>query len=182
MKSTLQSEEKQAIGALAASHIAKNSCIYLDAGTTTLALARAILDRNDLQVVTNDFEITQLLIDASQCGVIHTGGTLCRENRSCVGESAARVTPPAIDTAFISASGWDSRGIFTLMRTRLPSRRPSAVSARSILLCDSSKYNQVATFMALPLTRFTTIITDRHLSDAAASHIARHACEVLRAG
>ncbi|EMF8379311.1 DeoR family transcriptional regulator, partial [Acinetobacter baumannii] len=49
-------------------------------------------------------------------------------------------------------------------------------------LCDSSKYNQVATFMALPLTRFTTIITDRHLSDAAASHIARHACEVLRAG
>ncbi len=32
------------------------------------------------------------------------------------------------------------------------------------------------------LTRFTTIITDRHLSDAAASHIARHACEVLRAG
>ncbi|MGS2612444.1 DeoR family transcriptional regulator [Acinetobacter baumannii] len=55
VKSTLQSEEKQAIGALAASHIAKNSCIYLDAGTTTLALARAILDRNDLQVVTNDF-------------------------------------------------------------------------------------------------------------------------------
>ncbi|HBR3729709.1 TPA: DeoR/GlpR transcriptional regulator, partial [Klebsiella pneumoniae] len=50
VKSTLQSEEKQAIGALAASHIAKNSCIYLDAGTTTLALARAILDRNDLQV------------------------------------------------------------------------------------------------------------------------------------
>ena len=57
VKSTLQSEEKQAIGALAASHIAKNSCIYLDAGTTTPALARAILDRNDLQVVTNDFEI-----------------------------------------------------------------------------------------------------------------------------
>ena len=82
VKSTLQSEEKQAIGALAASLIAKNSCIYLDAGTTTLALARAILDRDDLQVVTNDFEITQLLIDASQCGVIHTGGTLCRENRS----------------------------------------------------------------------------------------------------
>ncbi|WP_416376829.1 hypothetical protein [Klebsiella pneumoniae] len=69
------------------------------------------------------------------------------------------------------------------MRTRLPSRRPSARSAREASCqCDSSKYNQVATFMALPLTRFTTIITDRHLSDAAASHIARHACEVLRAG
>lgn len=163
VKSTLQSEEKQAIGALAASHIAKNSCIYLDAGTTTLALARAILDRNDLQVVTNDFEITQLLIDASQCGVIHTGGTLCRENRSCVGESAARTLRHlAIDTAFISASGWDSRGIFTPDENKVTVKETvSQVSARSILLCDSSKYNQVATFMALPLTRFTTIITDR---------------------
>ncbi|MYM10841.1 hypothetical protein GTI02_26395, partial [Klebsiella pneumoniae] len=44
----------RAAGGLVASHIAKNSCIYLDAGTTTLALARAILDRNDLQVVTTD--------------------------------------------------------------------------------------------------------------------------------
>ncbi len=115
VKSTLQSEEKQAIGALAASHIAKNSCVSISMpGPLTLALARAILDRDDLQVVTNDFEITQPLIDASQCGVIHTGGTLCRENRSCVGESAARTLRHlAIDTAFISASGWDSRGIFT---------------------------------------------------------------------
>ncbi|HCI6713407.1 TPA: DeoR/GlpR transcriptional regulator, partial [Klebsiella quasipneumoniae subsp. similipneumoniae] len=135
-------------------------------------------------VVTNDFEITQLLIDASQCGVIHTGGTLCRENRSCVGESAARTLRHlAIDTAFISASGWDSRGIFTPDENKVTVKETvSQVSARSILLCDSSKYNQVATFMALPLTRFTTIITDRHLSDAAAAHITRHACEVLRAG
>lgn len=183
VKSTLQSEEKQAIGALAASHIAKNSCIYLDAGTTYGAGAGDPRPERS-PVVTNDFEITQLLIDASQCGVIHTGGTLCRENRSCVGESAARTLRHlAIDTAFISASGWDSRGIFTPDENKVTVKETvSQVSARSILLCDSSKYNQVATFMALPLTRFTTIITDRHLSDAAASHIARHACEVLRAG
>lgn len=183
VKSTLNSEEKQAIGALAAARIAKNSCIYLDAGTTTLALARAILDRDDLQVVTNDFEITQLLIDASQCGVIHTGGTLSRENRSCVGESAARTLRHlAIDTAFISASGWDTRGIFTPDENKVTVKETvSQVSAKNILLCDSSKFNQIATFMALPLSRFSTIITDRHLSDAACSHITKHACEVLRA-
>lgn len=88
-------------------------------------------------------------------------GTLCRENRSCVGESAARTLRHlAIDTAFISASGWDSRGIFTPDENKVTVKETvSQVSARSILLCDSSKYNQVATFMALPLTRFTTIIT-----------------------
>lgn len=182
VKCALNSEEKRAIGELAASRIVENSCIYLDAGTTTLALARAILDRDDLQVVTNDFEITQLLIDASQCGVIHTGGTLCRENRSCVGESAARTLRYlAIDTAFISASGWDSRGIFTPDENKVTVKETvSQVSAKSILLCDSSKFNQVATFMALPLSKFSTIITDQHLSDAACSHITKHACEVVR--
>ncbi|EJH4133701.1 TPA: DeoR family transcriptional regulator, partial [Escherichia coli] len=35
---------------------------------------------------------------------------------------------------------------------------------------------------ASSLTLQQCLITDRHLSDAAASHIARHACEVLRAG
>lgn len=183
VKSTLNSDEKKAIGLLATGMIAKNSCIYLDAGTTTLALARAILDRDDLQVVTNDFEITQLLINASQCGVIHTGGTLCRENRSCVGESAARTLRHlAIDIAFISTSGWDSRGIFTPDENKVTVKETvSQVSAKNILLCDSSKFNQVATFMALPLSRFNAIITDRHLSDAACSQITKHACEVIRA-
>ncbi|WP_226568472.1 DeoR/GlpR family DNA-binding transcription regulator [Mangrovibacter yixingensis] len=183
IKSTLYSEEKKEIGRLAASKIARNSCIYLDAGTTTLALAREILDRDDLQIVTNDFEITQLLIESSQCEVIHTGGSLCRENRSCVGESAARTLRHlAIDTAFISASGWDARGIFTPDENKVPVKETvSQVSSRNILLCDSSKFNQLATFMALPLTRFTTVITDRHLSDSVCAHITKHACEVIRA-
>ncbi len=134
-------------------------------------------------MVTNDFEITQLLIDASQCGVIHTGGTLCRENRSCVGESAARTLRHGYRYGlYLRQRLGQSRDIHPDENKVTVKETVSRVSARSILLCDSSKYNQVATFMALPLTRFTTIITDRHLSDAAASHIARHACEVLRAG
>ncbi len=89
VKSTLQSEEKQAIGALAASHIAKTvASIWMPGLPPGAGAGDPRPERSP--VVTNDFEITQLLIDASQCGVIHTGGTLCRENRSCVGESAAR--------------------------------------------------------------------------------------------
>ena len=47
VKSTLQSEEKQAIGALAASHIAKTVASIWMPGLPPLA--RAILDRNDLR-------------------------------------------------------------------------------------------------------------------------------------
>ncbi len=40
-------------------------------------------------MVTNDFVIADYLLDNSNCTIIHTGGAVCRENRSCVGEAAA---------------------------------------------------------------------------------------------
>ncbi len=56
------------------------------------------------------------------------------------------------------------------MRTRLPSRRPSARSAQEASCCATVRNTiRWPPYGALPLTRFTTTITDRHLSDAAAS-------------
>ncbi len=168
-KTALANAEKQAIGRHAAQHIPRNSCIYIDAGTTTLALARELLDRDDLLVVTNDFVVANLLMEASGCRVIHTGGTVCRENRSCVGESAARsLRNLAIDLAFISASCWGPRGLFTPDEDKVSVKQAVCeVSSKRILLSDSSKYNKIATFLALPLSKFDSIITDTHLSNNA---------------
>jgi DeoR/GlpR family transcriptional regulator of sugar metabolism len=167
-KSALYNDEKRAIGRTAARHIPRNSCIYLDAGTTTLALAREVVDRDDLLVVTNDFMVANLLMEASQCRVIHTGGTVCRENRSCVGESAARsLRHLAIDIAFISASCWGPRGLFTPDEDKVTVKQAvSEVSSKRVLLSDSSKYNRIATFLALPLERFDVVVTDKKLSEA----------------
>ena len=168
-KTSLYNAEKSAIGRYAAQHIPRNSCIYIDAGTTTLALARELLDRDDLLVVTNDFMVVNLLMESSHCRVIHTGGKVCRDNRSCVGESAARsLRHLAVDIAFISASCWGPRGLFTPDEEKVTVKQTVCeVSSRRILLSDSSKYNKIATFMALPLDCFDTIVTDTHLSQTA---------------
>jgi len=167
-KSALYNDEKRAIGRYAAQHIPRNSCIYLDAGTTTLALAREVVDRDDLLVVTNDFMVANLLMEASHCRVIHTGGTVCRENRSCVGESAARsLRHLALDIAFISASCWGPRGLFTPDEDKVTVKQTvSEVSSKRVLLSDSSKYNKIATFLALPLEKFDLVVTDSQLSEA----------------
>ena len=183
-KTAMYSAEKTAIGQLAAQHIPRNSCIYLDAGTTTLALARELVDRDDLLVVTNDFVITNLFIDASACRVIHTGGTLCRENRSCVGDAAARTLRQlAIDIAFISASCWGPRGIFTPDEDKIIVKQTvNEVSSKRVLLSDSSKYNKIATFLALPLSTFDNIVTDRLLSSAAQATLSDGSWELTLAG
>ncbi|MEN4701860.1 DNA-binding transcriptional repressor YgbI [Pantoea agglomerans] len=183
-KSTLYNEEKRAIGRTAARQIPRNSCIYLDAGTTTLALAREVVDRDDLLVVTNDFMVANLLMEASQCRVIHTGGTVCRENRSCVGESAARsLRHLAIDIAFICASCWGPRGLFTPDEDKVMVKQAvSEVSSKRVLLSDSSKYNRIATFLALPLESFDRVVTDTHLSESARELLSAGSCELVLAG
>lgn len=183
-KSALYNEEKRAIGRTAARQIPRNSCIYLDAGTTTLALAREVVDRDDLLVVTNDFMVANLLMGASQCRVIHTGGTVCRENRSCVGESAARsLRHLAIDIAFISASCWGPRGLFTPDEDKVMVKQAvSEVSSKRVLLSDSSKYNRIATFLALPLESFDRVVTDTHLSESARELLSAGSCELILAG
>lgn len=164
-KTSMFNQEKQAIGGAAAQHIPRNSCIYLDAGTTTLALARELGLRDDLTIVTNDFVIANFFIDNSQCRMIHTGGILCRDNRSCVGDAAALALKGlSIDIAFISASCWGMRGIFTPDEEKITVKRAvSEVSRKRVLLADSSKYNKIATFLALPLNKFDAIVTDRYL-------------------
>ncbi|EPW0889684.1 DeoR/GlpR family DNA-binding transcription regulator, partial [Escherichia coli] len=107
VKTALAMTQKAAIGKLAASLVQPGSCIYLDAGTTTLAIAQHLIHMESLTVVTNDFVIANYLLDNSNCTIIHTGGAVCRENRSCVGEAAATMLRSLmIDQAFISASSW----------------------------------------------------------------------------
>ncbi len=183
-KTSMFSQEKKAIGAAAARHIPRNSCIYLDAGTTTLALARELGIRDDLLIITNDFVIANFLIDTSQCRMIHTGGTLCRDNRSCVGDAAAQALRGlSVDIAFISASCWGMRGTFTPDEEKIAVKRAvSEVSRKRVLLADSSKYNKIATFLALPLTQFDGIITDPHLPTAARQELATLELDVTLSG
>ncbi|MFS2223584.1 DNA-binding transcriptional repressor YgbI [Pantoea sp. B65] len=183
-KTAMFSNEKFLIGQAAAQHIPRNSCIYLDAGTTTLALARELGERDDLLIVTNDFVIANFIIESSQCRMIHTGGTLCRDNRSCVGEAAARALQNlSIDIAFISATCWGPRGIFTPDEDKVIVKRTVAsVSSKRVLLSDSSKYNKIATFLALPLDQFDVAITDNRLPDSAQQTLAAKALELVVAG
>ncbi len=174
-KTAMAERQKQAIGQLAAGRVAAGSCIYLDAGTTTLSIARQLTAVADLTVVTNDFVIADFLMDHGSCTIIHTGGAVCRENRSCTGEAAAAMLRNVIiDQAFISASSWSLRGITTPDEAKVCVKRAVAQASRQrVLVCDSMKYGQIATWLALPLAQFELIISDDGLPEAAVRAMAR---------
>ncbi|MHC5225747.1 DeoR family transcriptional regulator [Ignatzschineria sp. LJL83] len=165
VKEALHEDGKRMIGALAANEIPPNSCVFLDSGTTTLAIARQIKDREDLTIITNDFLIMFYLIENGRGKLIHTGGTVCPETNCSVGESAARgVENYLIDIAFVSAPSWGLKGVSLPTEERVPIKKVLPdISKRLVLVADNSKYGAVATYLALPLSAFDTIITDGEL-------------------
>lgn len=167
-KETLCAQEKDAIGAYAATIIPENSCIYLDAGTTSLALCSKIYERSDLTIVSNDFEVVNFLINKNCAStLIHTGGQIQLQNRSSIGHLAAQtIASLSIDLGFLSASSWELRGITTPDPGKVPVKQAVVKASRQrILICDSSKYAQTATFLAVPMSDINTIITDINLSE-----------------
>ncbi|MBO8414798.1 MAG: DeoR/GlpR transcriptional regulator [Proteobacteria bacterium] len=167
-KEMLCAAEKDAIGRYAAGMIPANCCIYLDAGTTSLALCAHIYERADLTIVSNDFEVINYLISHNcQSGLIHTGGQVQKQNRSGIGHLAAQtIASLSIDLGFLSASSWELRGITTPDPGKVPVKQAVVKSSRQrILICDSSKYAQTATYLAVPISDINTIITDDKLPE-----------------
>lgn len=166
-KSLLSTEEKLAIGTLAATLIPTNSTLYLDAGTTTLEIAKQISERADLLIVTNDFMIANYLMEYGKAEIIHVGGTVNKVNRSAVGELAAQfLRQLSIDIAFISTSSWSLKGLTTPDEKKIPVKKAIISSSnKRFLVSDASKYGKVATFSICPLDVFDGIISDRALPE-----------------
>lgn len=164
-KSLLSHQQKVDIGNKAVELIPENATIYLDAGTTTLEIAKQLNGRSDLLVVTNDFMIANFLMINSQCEIIHIGGRINKQNRSSVGILATHILRQiSIDIAFISTSSWNLKGLTTPDENKIPVKNAIIQSSqKNILVTDSSKYGKVATFLLYPLNVFNCIICDNNL-------------------
>lgn len=69
-------EEKQRIAASIAAKIADGTTIFMNSGTTTLAVAQALLGHKHLSVVTNSIDIARLLGNSRDFRVILLGGEI----------------------------------------------------------------------------------------------------------
>ncbi len=180
-KRSLQHPEKAAIARKAAQLVRPNMTVYLDAGTTSLALARLLAGISDLVVVSNDLPVVLHLLEHSACRLYHTGGAVLRENRSCVGDGAARFLESLnLDIAFLSASSWNVRCISTPTESKVCVKQAAArAAARSVLICDSSKYGKVGMFNALPLNALDLVITDSGLPENAQEAVRQSGVQLL---
>ena len=100
--------KKDMIAQKAATLIKAGSCIFMDTGTTNLALAKALPADLALTVVTNSPAIAAELLRHPLCEVIITGGQIQRTSGGTVGSTAAsQIQGVIFDQAFIGGCAMD---------------------------------------------------------------------------
>ncbi len=182
-KAEVAAPEKEAIARAALDLIQPNECIFLDGGSTVLALARLLADRQPLTIVTNSLRVAMSLAGATP-RVVVVGGELRRLSQTFVGP----LTQPAIeslhvDKAFMGTIGLAvEAGITTTdpgeaFTKRLIMQHASQV----ILLADSRKCGKVAFAQAGRLDDLDALITDPGIDPHLERHLKRQGVEVILA-
>ena len=155
---------KRRIGEAAAALIPDNTSLFLNLGTTTEEVARAVAGRTGLLVVTNNMNVALELYRNTAIQVIVAGGTLRPSDGGIIGRLAADAFRQfKADIAVIGTSAIDSDGTlldYDLREVQV-SRAIIENARRVILVTDSSKFSRRAPVRIARLQEIDILITDR---------------------
>ena len=160
------STEKAGIGRHAAESIRSGETVILDVGTSTTALARALVNRKDLTdvtVFTSSLTIALELEPAiPQISVVVTGGTLRPKQHSLVDPMAGFIFRNInAATAFIGCNGVHPEAGVTNVNLPEATMKQKMVSAaqRTVVVADGSKLGNISVVKIADLTNIDQLIT-----------------------
>ena len=161
-KHDLNLQEKQKIGAYAATLIEPNDFVYIDSGTTTEALAMHITQK-DATYVTNSLTVAHILIQKG----LHTilpGGEIKVSTEALVGsETVDAISRYNFTIGFFGTNGANEENGFTTPEVNEARVKQIAMehTKRKYVLCDHSKFSVIS---PISFGKFeeATIITDHY--------------------
>jgi len=162
-REALHADAKQRIARLVASRIPKGSSLLINLGTTTEAVARALLQHQGLRVITNNLNVAAILADNPHCEVIVTGGLVRHSDRGIVGAAAVDLIRQfKVDIALMGISGIESDGTlrdFDYREVHV-SRAIIEQSHEVWMVADSSKFNRAAMIEVARVEQLDVLFTD----------------------
>ena len=146
IRSRAHAAERGLIGAAAARMVEPGDALMIDCGSTTSLFANALAARNlHLTVVTNCLPVVRALGTSAQCRVILCPGDYVpRENGAFGADALEFIRKFKANKTFIGAGGLAPDGVTDADSLGCSIKRAMMEqSDRTILLLDSSKYDQV---------------------------------------
>lgn len=162
-RSKEKTEIKGKIGRAVAGLIQDGDKIFLGSGSTTAAIAAALLHHRNLTVITNALNIANILMTAPQIKLAVIGGFLRRSELSLIGYFAENALHGLqVDKLVIGIRGIDPvKGLTSdNMEELLTDQAIMNTSKTVIVAADHSKFGHVAAIRTAPITAASKIVTN----------------------
>lgn len=182
IRSGINSDGKEQIGALAATLVEDGDTIFLDSGSTTVCLLRHLADRHNVTIVTHSLTAMNEAAKFDNLRLISLGGQFNTATSSFVGISALNsLTDLCISKAFMGATGVTvENGLSntTFLEAEIK-RSVVAHSNRVVLMADHSKLGHEAPISFCRLSGIVALVSDAPLSDKFSDFCRAHTVRVL---
>ncbi len=167
---------KGLIAERAAALVPRSGTVFLDAGTTIQALARALTQRRDLThlvVATNSLAAASVLANSMGVELHLVGGMFLNRQSALMGRRAIRALASwSFDAAFLGAMGMDAGGVGNSHESIAQFQRSILGKTDAAYFClDASKAGRASPYRVASWKRVTALITDASDKRLAASHI-----------
>lgn len=162
-RESLHAENKARIARAVARQVPNDCSLILNIGTTTEAIAKALLHHTGLRVITNNLNVATILSSNTDCEVIIVGGVVRARDRGIVGEAAVDfIRQFKVDIALIGISGIEADGTLRDYDYREVKVAQTIIEhAREVwLAADCSKFNRPAMVELATLAQVDRLFTD----------------------
>ena len=155
---------KRQIAGLVATLIPDGASLFLNNGTTTETVAHALLEHQNLRVVTNNINIASILSRNPGFEIFVSGGRVRNQDGGVLGMASVEFLQQfRLDFGIFGVSGIDEEGAmleFDIEEVRT-SRAILQNAKRTIVVADSHKFGRRAMNRIGSLSEVTTLVTDR---------------------
>ena len=156
-------DEKRRIAALVATHIPDQASLFINLGTTTEEVARALNRHRGLRVITNNLNVASMMSGYPESEVLVTGGIVRPWDKGIVGELAIDfIRQFKVDFAIIGTSSIETDGTLRDFDTREVRVAEAIIQhARTVFLAaDNSKFGRPALVRQGHLDQIDALFTD----------------------
>ncbi|HEX6330492.1 MAG TPA: DeoR/GlpR family DNA-binding transcription regulator [Actinomycetota bacterium] len=175
--------EKGAIAAASVAFVPERGSVLIDAGTTTMALARALPDR-ELTVFTHSMPIGLEVVGRRSIQLYLVGGRVRARTLANVDDWALRqLVDLRVDVAFVGTNGLSvERGLSTPDPAEAAVKRAMCLGAQqTVVLADRTKLRSEAAVRFAGIDEVDVLVTDRGFPEADRREFEEAGVEVVAA-
>ncbi|WP_072337751.1 MULTISPECIES: DeoR/GlpR family DNA-binding transcription regulator [unclassified Paenibacillus] len=167
-RTNVQLEQKMRIGKMAASLVEDGDHIIIDSGTTTLHIAKNLVHRSNITVVTNDINVAAELRDAPGIKVTVTGGELYPSSYMLNGMFTDYVLGSLhVSKAFLGTPAIHPMHGLMHPEAQLVLAKKGMIAAAQevIVVADDSKVGKLSLHKVAPNSAIHTLITGKEVPE-----------------